>query len=320
MNELRTPSAPSQVEPRQPGFLRASEVNTSRSMTLYALGALLGLGIAGYGLFTAAGTSTHSVPPEDVALVNQRPILRSDFIAQLESETGLKFDESSQADRVKVLDEMVREELLVQRALELDFAETDQATRNALVTTISQQATVEVTTSQPSEAQLRDFYERHKDRYASEGTMQVRNWQLPLDPAIPRDEQLKSAREAAQALRAGEPVEGVMRRFGLREEERHDEDYYFAVKYRLGDMLFAAVEELPGGAVSAPIADKTAIHIVQVVKNSRPVPLGYEASRPRVFTDFKEAAQMRLLEATMAFLRGRASILIAKDYAGIYKP
>ena len=65
-----------------------------------------------------------------------------------------------------------------------------------------------------------------------------------------------------------------MRRFGLREEERHDEDYYFAVKYRLGDMLFAAVEELPSGAVSEPVADKAAIHIVQVLKNTRPVPLG----------------------------------------------
>jgi parvulin-like peptidyl-prolyl isomerase len=321
MNESNTPTAPSQHEPRRPWFLRASEeVNTTRSMTLYALGALLGLGIAGYGLFTAAGTSTHAVPPEDIALVNRRPILRSDFIAQLESETGLKFDESSQADRVKVLDEMVREELLVQRALELDFAETDQATRNALVTTISQQATVEVTTSQPSEGQLQEFYERHKDRYASEGTMQVRHWLLPLDPAKPRDDQLKRAREAAQAVRAGEPVAGIMRRFGLSEGEGHDEDYYFAVKYRLGDMLFAAVEELPSGAVSEPIADKAAIHIVQVLKNTRPVPLGYEASRPRVFTDFKEAAQMRLLEATMAFLRSRATILIAKDYAGIYKP
>ena len=320
MNEADIPTAPSQHEPRQPGFWRASEVNTTRSMTLYALGALLGLGIAGYGLFTAAGTSTHAVPPEDVALVNQRPILRSDFIAQLESETGLTFDDSSQADRVKVLDEMVREELLVQRALELDFAETDQATRNALVTTISQQATVEVTTSQPSEAQLQEFYERHKDRYASEGTMQVRSWLLPLDPAKSRDDQLKSAGEAVQALRAGEPAEAVMRRFGLSEEPRHDEDYYFAVKYRLGDRLFAAVDELPGGAVSEPIADQAVIHIVRVVKNTRPVPLGYEASRPRVFTDFKAAAQMRLLEATMAFLRSRATILIAKDYAGIYKP
>jgi hypothetical protein len=320
MTEMNTTAAPSQHEPRQPGFLRASEVNTARSMTLYALGALLGLGIAGYGLFTAAGTATHAVPPEDIALVNQRPILRSDFIAQLESETGLKFDESSQADRVKILDEMVREELLVQRALELDFAETDQATRTALVTTISQQATVEVTTSQPSESQLREFYQRHKDRYASEGTMQVRTWRLPLISAKPRADQLKLAGEAAQALRAAEPVEEVMRRFGLSEEQRHDEDYYFAVKYRLGDVLFAAVEELPSGTVSEPIADMAAIQIVQVVKNTRPVPLGYEASRPRVFTDFKEAAQMRLLEASMTFLRGRATILIAKDYAGIYKP
>jgi hypothetical protein len=39
-----------------------------------------------------------------------------------------------------------------------------------------------------------------------------------------------------------------------------------------------------------------------------------------VFTDFKAAAQLRLLETTMTFLRSRATILIAKDYAGIYKP
>ena len=36
---VTTPTAPAQHEPRPPGFLRASEVNTTRSMTLYALGA-----------------------------------------------------------------------------------------------------------------------------------------------------------------------------------------------------------------------------------------------------------------------------------------
>jgi len=302
------------------GFLRASEMSTTRSMMFYALGALAGLGIAGYGLFTAAGTATRGVPPEDIALVNQRPILRSDFITQLESETGATFDESSQADRLKVLDEMVREELLVQRALELDFAETDQATRNALVSTISQQATVEVTTSQPTEEQLQDFYERHKDQYATIGIMQVRNWLVPEDTAKSTDERLLLAHRAVDALRAGEPAEQVAHRFGLAEGEHHDEDYYFAVKYRLGDALFDTVKDLPGGAISEPLASKDGVHIIQVVKNSRPVPLGYDASRPKVFTDFKKAARLRLLEATMAFLRHRSSILIAKDYAGLYKP
>ena len=107
------------------------ELNVRRAVLLYAAGALAGLGIAGYGLFTASGTTTHSVPPEDMALINQRPILRSDFITQLETETGKTFGSPRRAQKLRVLDEMVREELRVQRGLELDYAETDQDTRNA---------------------------------------------------------------------------------------------------------------------------------------------------------------------------------------------
>jgi hypothetical protein len=289
-----------------------------RAMILYAVGALGGLAIAGYGLFTAAGTATRRVPAEDIALVNQRPILRSDFINQLEAETGLKFGESSEADRLKVLDEMVREELLVQRGLELDFAETDQATRNALVSTVMQQATVAVTTSQPDEAELRRFYESHKSRYSTEGTMLVRNLLLAGDEAAGRRQSV--AEQAVAALRAGEPVDRVMAQFHLTEAAPHEEDYYFAVKYRLGDALFDAVAGLDDGGISAPFPQADGVHIVIVVKNAKPVPLGYEASRAQVFSDYRDDAQARLLEATMAFLRGRSSILIASDYADRYKP
>jgi hypothetical protein len=66
----------------------ASQVSTTRSMVLCAIGAVIGLIIAGIGLFSARGTATNNVPPEDIALVNQRPVLRSDFVTQLESETG----------------------------------------------------------------------------------------------------------------------------------------------------------------------------------------------------------------------------------------
>jgi len=66
-------------------FFDLSKPHVRRSMVLLALGALLGLAIAGYGLFTAKGTRSRSVPPEDLALVNNRPILRSDFMAQVQS-------------------------------------------------------------------------------------------------------------------------------------------------------------------------------------------------------------------------------------------
>ena len=60
----------------------AHDAAARRSTLMMAGGAILGLVIAGYGLFTAKGTVVHRVPPEDAALVNQRPILMSDLIAQ----------------------------------------------------------------------------------------------------------------------------------------------------------------------------------------------------------------------------------------------
>jgi hypothetical protein len=122
-------------------------MNVTRSLVLCAIGAVVGLAIAGVGLFSARGTATHNVPPEDIALVNQRPVLRSDFVTQLESETGETFEQATRAEKLKVLGEMIREELLVQRGLELDFAETDQMTRNALAMAMDQQALAEVIAS-----------------------------------------------------------------------------------------------------------------------------------------------------------------------------
>src|ERR1700728_564111 len=100
----------------------AGQVNVTRSMTLCAIGAVVGLAIAGVGLFSARGTATHNVPPEDIALVNQRPVLRSDFVTQMEGEAAESFDQATGAEKLKVLDDMIREELLVQRGLELDFS------------------------------------------------------------------------------------------------------------------------------------------------------------------------------------------------------
>ncbi len=300
-------------------FFKASAVSTMRAMILCASGALIGLGIAGYGLFTASGTSTRHFPPENVAMVNQRPILRSDFVTQLESETGRRFGASSRAEQLKVLDEMVREELLVQRGLELDFAETDQSTRNALVSTISDQAIAEVTIGQPTEQQLRDYFQQHPGKWATEGVMTLRDFVLP-HAGMRKEQGLEQARKAADELRAGATAETIVARYGLTEAPRQDQEYYFAVEYRLGNSLFAAIADLSAGEVSPPVAGKDGTHIVQMIKNDKPIPLSFAVARPQVLADFNDAAQSRIMDSNMKFLRGRAKILIGPDYAGDYKP
>ena len=292
----------------------AAQVNTTRSMTFCALGAVIGLVIAGIGLFSARGTATHNVPPEDIALVNQRPVLRSDFVNQLESETGQPFDQATRADKLKVLGEMIREELLVQRGLELDFAETDQVTRNALAMAMDQQALAEVTTSQPSEQQLREFFDKNPTRYASDGILTVRHLVVPAS-----GEALQTARDAVAALRANTPVEQVIARYGLTEPRNDGEEFYFAAKIHLGDALYAEALRLKHGEVSEPVQSADGFHTVKVISDKVPVPLSFERARLQVLTDFKNAQQERLMTATLRFLRERSKILIATDYSD-YRP
>jgi hypothetical protein len=57
------------------------------------------------------------VPYEAVALVNGQPLLRGDFITQLETQTGESLATSARDTQLRVLNDMVREELLVQRSV-----------------------------------------------------------------------------------------------------------------------------------------------------------------------------------------------------------
>ena len=152
-------------------FFDFKRVNPTRSIAGFSLGAVIGLGIAGYGLLTAQGTSTHIVPPENVALVNQKPILRTDFIAQTETQYSEPFAETTLPERLRVIDDMIREELFVQRGLELDFPGTDPDTRTALVAAVEQQVVADVTTHEATDTELMEYYLDNKATYATEGLL-----------------------------------------------------------------------------------------------------------------------------------------------------
>src|SRR5580692_3541949 len=100
MNEATTATMTDPIPARQKCYRdRMAEVHPRRSLLMFAIGTAIGLGIAAYGLFTAAGTRISGVPAEDVALVNGRHILRTDFITQTQIETALPFDKTTKEQR-----------------------------------------------------------------------------------------------------------------------------------------------------------------------------------------------------------------------------
>jgi len=255
-----------------------TQVSSRRSFVLMTMGALAGLGLAGYALFTAHGASTLWVPAEDVALVNQQPISRGDFLMLLQTLYGVDLSHATREQRQKVLNDMIREELFVQRGKELDLASSDPEVRSALVNAVELEISENAITAQPSEAALREFYAQHPERYVSEGIMDVR--------------------DVVQGHESG---------------KTKGDEFYFAAKLHLGDQLFAIARELPDGGVSSPISLSDGIHVLYMVKNKRPVPIDFAKARPQVLSDYRNQAIEQLKAGDESFLRKRANVRVADD-------
>ena len=180
---------------------------------------------------------------------------------------------------------------------------------------MDQQALAEATTSQPSEQQLREFFDKSAARYASDGIVTVRHLVLPVAHGASVEQSMQRARDAVSALRADTPTESVIAQFGLTEPRNDGDEFYFAARIHLGDALYAKALQLKEGEVSEPLQAGDGLHIVKVIKDKVPVPLSFERARLQVLTDLKNAQQERLMGATMKFLRERSKILIAPDYS-----
>jgi hypothetical protein len=258
-----------------------AQVNSKRSFFLAACGAVIGLLLAGYALFTARGTSTFMVPAEDVALVNQQPIARSDFLLQLQSLYNVELSHATREQRQKVLNDMIREELFVQRGKELDVASTDPDVRSAMVNAVELEIAADAITSQPTEAALRSYYQAHPERYASEGIMTVDDYVFPANGA--------GVSQAIDALKIQAPTSDFIARFGGKSSGKvGDEEFYFAAKIH-------------------------GIHVLYMHKNVKPSLRDFAAARDNVLSDYRNERVRHLTTGDEAFLRKRANILIADD-------
>jgi hypothetical protein len=286
-----------------------------RSLVMLACGAVIGLAIAGFGLFTAKGTEVKVVPPEDAALVNQKPIIVSDYVTQLQGEFGVPISKATDAEKRKVLNDMINEELMVQRGLEIDLPGSDPDVRAALVGGVELQNSANVIAKQPTQAEMLTYYNQHKDRYRTQGVLTLHDLVLAPSPARNLDQTVAVMKQAAADLRGGGDVEAVKARYGLAETGRvKGEELDFAAKIHLGDKLYAAVVDAKPGEVTDPVIDTDGVHVMQVGKRLPSVQLTMEQASNQIFTDYKKDAQQAVQDANIRYLRGKAQILTAPGY------
>src|SRR6185437_16176484 len=146
-----------------------------RGITLPVLGIVVGFSVATMGLFGKGDPPQTRVPPGYAALVNGQGVLMSDFISETQNEMEKPFEATTPAERARVLHQMFDKELLVQRALVPDLPETTTEVRTTMADAVNAQASAPALAEQPTEAALFAYYRKHRSRYQSLGSMQLRD-------------------------------------------------------------------------------------------------------------------------------------------------
>jgi parvulin-like peptidyl-prolyl isomerase len=196
-----------------------NHLNDTHARRLLLAGAVLGVLLAAVGLLrsshSAAGANVSTLPEGTVAMVNGYPIAQ-DLYARVLSGLAMeqKTPEPGPAERRRVLDRLIDEEILLQRGLELGLARVDQVIRRQIVAAVIASITAEAEEVIPDEAELRRFYKEHADFFVRSDRLSFAQILFRVSSATEDVLARQRAAEAAQRLRAGEPFAVVSKGLG----------------------------------------------------------------------------------------------------------
>lgn len=301
-----------------------------RPVWLLLAGAALGLGLAAFGLLEAPGSES-KLPAEAVARVGERVIRRVDYERIL---AGVENDLRSPVDaamRRRVLDRMIDEELLVQRALDLGLAAVDRRIRGELTSALIDSIVSGAEAEEPDERAIASHFEANRDFFTRLGRLRARSLffssrassrsdRAAIEPgqaAEPRAAALQRARRAAARLARDEPLEEVRRALADPQVSPLPDALLPASKVRdyLGPRLLETIEALEVGEWSDPVESETGFHLVQLVDREQAVVPPLEEVRALVRQDLERRRGDEALRRYLDELR--AEIPVSVDEAAL---
>lgn len=259
-------------------------------------GALAGLLAAGYGILRQVD-SGDVLPANAMARVNDQVISRDRYERAL---ARLVTYDAADDERDLLLQRLVDDELLVQRALELGMVRSDTAVRNAMVDSLIASITAEADAASPTDEELERYLADNTERFSFVASVAVAAWQTD-DESIAQSfiTSLRTDGEVIVSdLIAAIPdlPPGLMAVEILR-------DY-------LGPGIAAAAADMPVGS-SAVFARRGRWLVVQVLEKKTTAYNDLNSIRNRVLLDFRRRQAEQTLSDYIDELRRRADVHVA---------
>jgi parvulin-like peptidyl-prolyl isomerase len=285
----------------------------SRSLLFLVAGIALGAVLAAFGILRTNSVRTGTLPPGAVARVNDELIALDEYQRAV---NGLVQDRRSGVDsrqRRMVLDRLIEEELLLQRALELGLAREDRRVRRTLTSAVIESVVAGEDGTQPTDDQLRAFYEQDREFFTSPGQVRVR--QIWFKATAPDDmpAALDRAQRAVERLRNGEDFAAIKAELGDRDIAPLPDALLPAPK--LGDYLgptaIRTVLTLPAGAISDPVRTSTGYQVFALIERSAAEPPPFEQIKPQILAEMRRRAADEALRRYLDDLRRHAEIVVS---------
>jgi len=146
---------------------------TKPNWRLLALGSLAGFLAAGYGILRQA-SSDDDLPDFAIASVNDTLISRDLFERAL-TRMGLERGETD--DHAWLLQNLIDDELLVQRGIELGMTQSDNAVRQSIINSLIASITAEADAANPTDDELTQYLTEHGERFSFTASIAVDAWQ-----------------------------------------------------------------------------------------------------------------------------------------------
>lgn len=313
-----------------PRVKRVAEPATGgrRPTVLLAIGAAAGLSLAAIQILapappaavrpTAARTSAPAAAASDpasgaIAVVNGRALSRDDYDRAVTALASDRREPITEADRRRVLDRMIDEELLLQHGVDLELARRDPQVRTALVTAVIDGVVSESAAHEPTADEVARFYAENQSDFAQPGRVRVRQVVVHVTGDQTDDRARARADQAAQRMRSGEPLEKVAAEVGDAEVAPIPDTLLPPAKLReyLGPTASRTAFELAKGAVSDPVRSADGYHVLEVVeRDSTTVPPLAEIE-PQVRDELRRRSSDTALRKYLDDLRARANIVLA---------
>ena len=292
----------------------AERVPSRRARTVLALGATVGLACATAGILEPSPESGRALPEGAAAVVDGSVIRKADFDRALSALAADSRNAIGEAERRHVMDRLIEEELLVQRARELGFDQHDGRVRSLLVSSMIESIVAEVGELEPTDGEMEAFYQENADFFARTGRVWIRQVQVGVNHGRTDEQALELAQAAVLRLRNAEDIEVVASKLGDTPVAPLPDGFLPASQLReyLGPTPARRALELAPGQVSDPVRGGSSYHVLQMVARepAHVLPLASVASQVRA--EMQRRAGDAALRAYLDDLRSRADIRLAK--------